>query len=302
MVEKNVSFKSDSHMLSGTILLPDNQGVFPCVLLIAGSGQVDRNENHKNIHLNVFFDIANHLVKHGIATFRYDKRGVGESRGNYYETGFYDNVNDALSAFELISAQSEIDKNGIYILGHSEGALITVRILGQKHDAAGGILLGGAAHSGEEILRWQLKEVVKNMRGFNKFIIKLFKIDVVKQQQKYFNKIKSSSKNTIRIQLVNKLNAKWFREFLSYDPLNDLKNIESPILAITGEKDIQVPPSDLDLLKELIKSNVVIYKLPDITHILRIDKNEPKISDYKNQVKYPVDKQILEIICEWVQN
>ena len=101
-LEREVVFSSDSVRLSGTLAIPDTGGRFPGVLLIPGSGQIDRNENHKKLRLNVFHDLSGFLAANGFATLRYDKRGVGSSGGKYWETGFYDNVSDALAALKLL--------------------------------------------------------------------------------------------------------------------------------------------------------------------------------------------------------
>ena len=91
-MERDVAFNSNSVRLAGTLAVPDTGGRVPVVLLIPGSGQVDRNENHKKFRLNVFYDLAKILANKGFASMRYDKRGVGASDGNYWETGYYDNV------------------------------------------------------------------------------------------------------------------------------------------------------------------------------------------------------------------
>ena len=77
MIEHEVEFRSDNYKIAGTVAFPSLDGSFPGVLLIPGSGQVDRNENAKKLHINVFKEIAFFLADNGIATLRYDKRGVG---------------------------------------------------------------------------------------------------------------------------------------------------------------------------------------------------------------------------------
>ena len=88
-IEQKITFLSDGLTLAGTVTLPDAQGTFPGVVLVPGSGQVDRNENAKKLAINAFSEIAADLASKGIASLRYDKRGVGESQGDFWETGFY---------------------------------------------------------------------------------------------------------------------------------------------------------------------------------------------------------------------
>lgn len=299
-MDKNVRFNSKEFQLAGTLSLPDKGDSIPTVLLIPGSGPVDRNENHKKIKLNVFYELSAFLSSHGFAVLRYDKRGIGESSGNYWETGFHDNISDVLNALEFLKSQKEIDAKKIFLLGHSEGAFISTHIAGSGRDIAGIIFLAGGAHSGEETLKWQAVKVVEGMKGFNKWLINLLHLDVTKSQQKQIDKIKKSTKDSYRIQLISKLNAKWMREFLAYDPADDLRKINVPVLAITGSKDIQVNSEDLIEMKEIIKSPYEYHILPDMSHLLRTETGEASISNYKNMVKHPIDQRVPQIILEWL--
>jgi pimeloyl-ACP methyl ester carboxylesterase len=299
-IEREIVFESGSLDLAGTLLLPRLAERSPGVVLIPGSGQVDRDENSKRLRINAFREIANYLAGEGVASLRYDKRGVGESDGDFWKTGFYDNVSDALSALSFLKSQNEIRSDKIFLVGHSEGALIATRLAGMDVDVAGAVLLAGASQSGEEILLWQTKQVTKGMKGFNKWLIDLLHIDVLKTQRIQLEKIKNSTKDWYRVQLIAKLNAKWMREFLSYNPAEDLSKIQVPVLAITGTKDIQVNPDDLDRMAGLVKSDFEWHKVPDLTHILRVEIGQPSLSTYKEQIRHPVDERILLILSDWL--
>jgi pimeloyl-ACP methyl ester carboxylesterase len=300
MIEQEVEFQSGNLKLSGTVTLPNLEGMFTGVVLIPGSGQVDRNENAKNMPLNALREIAHFLADNNIATFRYDKRGVGQSEGNYWETGFYENASDALSALDYLKSHTGILSDKIFLLGHSEGALISTKLAGDGCDVSGIILLAGTAQTGEETLKWQAQQVVKGLKGFNRWLINLLHIDVAKAQQKQLNKIKNSKKDWYRVQLIAKINAKWMREFLAYNPSNDLPKINVPILAITGSKDIQVNPEDLKKMATLVNTDFEYHELPDITHLLRIEKGIPSISTYKQQIKRPMNSDILSLVLTWL--
>ena len=301
MSERDVFFNSAGVQLAGTLATPAEGDKFPAVLLIAGSGMVDRDESHKKFPINALRDLSAYLTEHGIATLRYDKRGVGASEGDYWTTGFYDNVTDAMTALDFLKEQENIMADKVFLLGHSEGALISTRIAGQGTDVAGAILIAGAAHTGEDILVWQGEKVSKSMKGFMKWVIKLLRINVTKNQRKLIDKIKKSTKDKIRVQLIAKINAKWMREFLVYNPADDMPQIKVPVLAITGDKDIQVNPEDLKLMAELIKSPFEYHILSDVTHLLRVEEGEASISTYKKMVLKPLDPRILQLTEEWLQ-
>ena len=300
-MEREINFPSKGFQIAGTFSVPDSGSNLPAVLLIPGSGQIDRNENHKKLRLNLFNELSDYLTGKGFAVLRYDKRGVGSSSGNYWETGFYDNISDVLSALEFLRNQNEINASRIFLLGHSEGAFISTNIAGQGANISGIVLLAGGAHSGEETLKWQALKVVEGMKGLNKWLINIFHLDVAKSQQKQLDKIKKSTKDYYRIQMISKLNAKWMREFLMYDPSEDFSRINVPVLAITGEKDIQVNPQDLVLLKETVKSDYEYHILSDVSHLLRPEHGEPSLSHYKKMVQQPIDERIPEIIGNWLK-
>ncbi|MFZ7104853.1 MAG: alpha/beta hydrolase family protein [Peptococcaceae bacterium] len=301
MFEQEVEYKVGNNLFSATIALPAVDGKFPGVVLIPGSGQVDRNENVKGYPINIFKEIAHFLAENGIASLRYDKRGVGKSGGDYWSTGFYDNSGDVSSIISYFKNHSSINSESVFLLGHSEGAIIATRLAGTGTDVSGIILLAGSCQNGETLLKWQSRQVVKGLTGFNAWLIKTFHIDVAKAQQKQIDKIKKSTGDSLRIQLVNKINAKWMREFLDYNPAVDFPNVKCPILAITGSKDIQVDPADLKKMEQLVKTDFESHELADITHMIRPDKGKPSLSAYKTQMTMPMDAGILNIILNWLE-
>jgi pimeloyl-ACP methyl ester carboxylesterase len=302
MHEQDVRFKSNEIELAGTITLPDKDGSFPGVLFITGSGRVDRNENHRKIHINAFNDISHYLAGNGIASLRYDKRGVGQSQGDYWVTGFCDNAQDALAALRWFKQQKNIQPENIFILGHSAGALVAVRLAGGGAKVAGVILLSGGAQSGEAVLKWQAIQIVRSLEGLNGWLIRTFHIDVSQAQQKQIDKIKRSGKDWYRHRLLMKINARWLREFMAYDPAEDLPLITVPVLAITGSKDIQVDPADLERMAHLIKAPFERHLIQNMTHLLRIEEGEASISRYKEEVKKPIEPKLLEIVLHWLRN
>ena len=300
MTEQEITFTNDSLTLAGTLVLPEGAGPWPAVVMIPGSGPVDRNENHKKAALNVFNEFAGRLAEQGFASLRYDKRGVGASQGEYYTAGFHDNAADARAAYEWVCERPDINKSAVYLLGHSEGAYIAIRLAGEGLESAGVILLAGGARTGETELVWQAEQVIKGLKGFQKWLITTLHIDAAKQQRKTLEKIKQSTKDTYRVQLISKLNAKWMREFLAYNPAEDLADITAPVLAITGGKDIQVDPANIELMGNLVKGPYEPCLLPDVTHLLRAEAGEAGLATYKAQLTRPVDERITGKVLAWL--
>ncbi len=301
MIEREVSFDSGAVRLAGTLALPADQGQFPAVVLIPGSGEVDRNENHRKLPINFFREVAWRLGAQGLMTLRYDKRGVGASEGDFWETGFFDNVADASAAIAYVKYHERTRPDAVYLLGHSEGALIATRLAGQGAEVAGVILIAGSARPGEDLLKWQAQKVAQGLGGFNGWLIRTLHIDVLKAQRKQLERIKNSTKNSLRIQILAKVNAKWMREFMAYDPSEDLSRIRVSVLAITGAKDIQTDPADLKRMADLVRSDFEYHELSDLTHILRREEGPPTLSTYKKQVKRPTDPRVLDLVSDWLR-
>lgn len=299
--EREVTFDSNGIRLSGTLVLPDGAGPFPAVLMVVGSGRTDRDENAGKLKIDSFRQIASFLAEQGLASLRYDKRGVGASGGDFWSAGFGDNVADAAAGVACLREQADIDASRIFVLGHSEGAVIATRLAASDDKLAGAVLLSGFARSGEACLVWQAQRVAEGMTGFNRWLIDVLHIDVLKSQAKALRKIKESNKDTMRVQLVSKLNAKWFREFLTYDPAEDFGRIRVPVLAITGSKDIQTPPEDLETMERLVHGEIETHEVPDLTHMLRTDAGKPSLNTYREQVKRPVDATLLGLVGDWLR-
>ncbi len=297
--EQIISFQSRSLTLSGSFVLPGANDRYPAVLLIPGSGQVDRDENSPKIAINAMREIATLLADIGIASLRYDKAGVGASQGDFWTTGFYDRVTDAQAALAWLKANDRVMPDKIFLLGHSEGCGISIRIAGNGSEVAGIILLAGWACLSQDNLIWQAEKVIPGMRGLNGWLIRTLRIDIRKAQLKQYDKIRRSKKDMYR-QLNVKVNAKWLREFLSYNPADFLKNVSVPVLAITGSKDIQVNPADLTRMADLVKGEFEGHEIPDLTHVLRTDSGAPSLDTYAEQVKQPVDAGLLDLVIGWL--
>ena len=120
----------DGTQLAGTLQLPNppSEAPRPAVLLISGSGPLDRNSNTDAQSLNIASAIAEHLATLGIASLRFDKRGTGASGGDYATTGFNDETDDAATALHHLANLEGIDAGHIAVIGHSAGATIGIRL------------------------------------------------------------------------------------------------------------------------------------------------------------------------------
>ncbi|MBG0815539.1 serine aminopeptidase domain-containing protein [Planomonospora sp. ID82291] len=267
---------------AGTV--PGRRRPYPAALIITGSGPLDRDANHPRMPLRISRDLAHALARAGIASFRYDKRGAGESQGSFLAAGLTDNIDDARAALAWLRARPEIDPAAVFVIGHSEGAVIATALgaepaggvepagnagsaepagnagsaepagsaggaadTGGAADLAGIVLLSPMAKTGEETLTWQTRQVAGDLPAPVRVILRLLRTDVVAKQAEAVARLKATTTDVARVQ-GRKTNARWHREFIAFDPGPALRALRAPVLAVTGAADVQVDPADLDAI------------------------------------------------------
>ena len=162
-------------MLSGALTLPDGAAE-AVVLCLHGSGPMDRDQNVAGQKLDVFNTIAAHLAARDIATFRYDKRGCGESTGDYLSAGHFDLVADAIACLDFLEAGSLARFQRFYLLGHSEGTIIAAEVAAERGGVDGLVLLSPFVQRLEDILMalaGRVEAVLPAIPGFGGVIARL---------------------------------------------------------------------------------------------------------------------------------
>jgi pimeloyl-ACP methyl ester carboxylesterase len=290
-VEEEVAFAGGANdiTLAGTLTLPKGAGPFPAALLIAGSGPQDRDESLASHR--PFLLIADALTRKGIAVLRYDKRGVGKSTGNPDTATTLDLAADAQAALAFLKSRKEIDGSRIGLLGHSEGAIIAPYLAGHTKDVKWVVLLAAPATTGEQTLLNQ-SELIGRAGGLSEDQLDA---SLGFDQAAYALVRKEKDPNVLAEKLVGlvkdsgldaalppaaletqlrMLASPWFRFFLDYDPLPNLKSVSCPVLALYGQKDLQVAAkSNLPLVRQAfhdsLNTQAEARELPDLNHLFQ---------------------------------
>ncbi|RXJ04230.1 alpha/beta hydrolase [Anaerobacillus alkaliphilus] len=311
MKRKDENIKLSGKVTIGaTISFPETtEDQAPAVLFIAGTGPGDRDGNVGKFKLNIYKMIAEELTKAGVITIRYDKRGVGETEGDLNKSGMWDLVDDAQTALEYLRSHPNVDKEHIYVLGHSEGTMLATA-LNERTQVAGLILLCGAADTLENATKYQRELMYEEFnleKGFKGWLLK--KLNVVekseKNAQKIFNRMVETDKDMIRIQLIAKMPAKWFREHHNFDLFGVLKNTTCPVLAINGTKDVQTRLENVYEVPKLVKGPSEVHAIEGMNHILREQKETVSIQKikgfYKSQSNEPLHPELMLTITNWLK-
>jgi hypothetical protein len=267
---EEVTFESADASLAGTLTLPQGEGPFPAVILVTGSGPQDRNEDLGAMvpGYKPFEQIADHLTREGMAVLRYDDRGVGESTGDFTSATTSDFADDARAALDYLAGRPEIDASQIGILGHSEGSLVAAMVATSDADLAYAINLSGPAVSGYDIMLVQAQRVAEAsgapaeqvaqtkadqselldaaLSGDRDVLEQVLETVMRRQmdaltpeQRETIGDVESMMESNLKLQ-ADAMLGPWMQGFLRYNPAEDWKSVRIPVLALLGEKDVQV--------------------------------------------------------------
>ncbi len=306
--QKEVYFtnETDSVRLSGTLTVPHSGSIHPAVILVHGSGHTDRNETK----MGHFALLADCLSRQGFAVLRFDKRGVGSSTGNYDNATTYDFASDVEAGIKYLSNLSYINPDEIGIIGHSEGTLIASMVAAKSDDVAYIVMLGCMGVNGGEI-RLQQTQAIYSLNGVPESEINqtleqienyhtVIKSDIPSEEK--FNKIKSMYPD-LNNGLVDYLLKPWYMSFIQIEPYDYLNKVKCPVLALTGEKDLQCPPTlNLPHIKQALSdggnTEFTIATLPNLNHLFQTAKTGLPI-EYDN-ISEIIAPSALEMISGWM--
>jgi len=243
--------------LKGELMAPERRkGYKPAVvLIIAGSGPTDRNGNSiLGLHTDCYQQLAQGLNRQGIASMRYDKRWIGEStnfKGSLDSLRFEDYVNDARACIRQL--RTDTNFSSVYVIGHSEGALIGA-IASHEEKVDGFVSLAGVGFPAEGVLRKQLAQSGLDRAGVEKAL------DSLKKGKELY------------ISSWNK-----------YDPAREISKLKIPVMIIQGLRDLQVDRADAEKLAAGAPKAWVVY-MDSMNHVLKgvRDDKRANLSTYNH--------------------
>ena len=319
------------HTLAGTFTRPEEGGPFPAVVLISGSGPQDRDEalmGHRP-----FLVLSDHLTRRGIAVLRFDDRGVGESTGDHGAATSVDFASDALAGVAYLKGRDDVDPEAIGLAGHSEGGLIAPIAAVGSDDVAFIVLMAGPGVTGERILYAQSElisraagatdEQIENNQALQRTMFDILKSepDIDRAEQLLTDAVRAAfdemseadraqagvtdeaTLEQVVSQQVTSFNTVWFRYFLTYDPAPVIEQVAVPVLAINGEKDLQVPYEEnlREIEAALVRggnANYEVRALPDLNHLFQHSETGSPTEYATIDETWSVES--MELIADWV--
>lgn len=285
--ETEVTLQTGSGVIYGTLTIPEKPRRMPVALIIAGSGPTDRDGNNPVMRNNSLKLLAAELAKKGIASLRYDKRGIAASKAaltGEKDLRFDDYVSDAGEWIQLLKKDKRFSE--IIVIGHSEGSLIGM-LAGTSADKF--ISIAGFGQSADLILKEQLGSQPKMVQDLSFPIIDSLKngktVDSVPPI------LKSLFRPSVQPYMIS-----WFR----YDPRIEIRKLSVPVLIIQGTNDIQVGVENARQLSDANREAELLL-IDNMNHIFRITDGDrmANIATYSN-IELPVSRELAEAVTGFI--
>jgi pimeloyl-ACP methyl ester carboxylesterase len=310
--------------LAGTLTIPAGRGPFPAVVLVPGSGREDRDESF--VGHKPFLVFADYLARHGIASLRYDDRGVAKSTGIFAGATSADLANDAEAAVHFVESQPDVARSKVGIVGHSEGGMIGAMIAARSPDVAFLVMLAAPGLPGDSVVMLQ-KQALFTHNGLDPVQMR----QAMRFTRQVYDLAKSnldSATATTKIQALTRnyiaslsgdeqanadndgleasaaaVTGAWFRYLLRYDPRTAIDRVHVPVLAVGGALDDQVTsrenlPAIDAALKAAGNRDYRIVTVPNVNHSLQTvpsaGNTDPEAIDET------VSPAVLDLVTSWI--
>jgi uncharacterized protein len=286
--------------LPGTLAVPKGPGPFPAVVLVQGSGPLDRDET---VGPNrPFRDLAWGLASRGVAVLRYDKRTYAypaqtASRLSTF-TVQQESIDDALAAVKLLRGLPDIDSERIFVLGHSLGGTVAPRIAQQDHDLAGLIILAGATRPLEDLILEQ-ERYLASLNGGPTSSQQNSRSELEAQVARV--KASDLSPSTPAQDLPLGIPAAYWLDLRGYRPQTVAQALDLPLLVLQGGRDYQVTGADFAGWRSALSgdANAKLTLYPELNHLFATGTGKSTPSEYERPGH--VAEQVIADIAAWIR-
>lgn len=307
---------ADGVELAGTLTLPPGDAAHPAAILVSGSGPQNRDEaifGHRP-----FLVLADYLTRRGVVVLRYDDRGVAASTGDFASATSPDFADDAEAAVRYLRLRAEVRPGAIGVIGHSEGGAIAQLVASRLPELGYIVLLAGPGVRGDSLLALQIEALnraaqvpeetrvarMSLQRQLLDIGMKDIDPELAREQLAAVVEAEAPDMDAARVQAeARALTSPWMRWFLHYEPHRILRELELPVLAINGSKDLQVVAGPnlagiSDALREGGNPDHEVVELEGLNHLLQT-ADTGLVAEY-GQIEETMAPVALETIGDWI--
>jgi uncharacterized protein len=270
----------------------------PAIVLVAGSGPVDRDESVAGIA--IFAQLSAALADAGYAVLRYDKRGVGQSGGREESATLADYTDDLVAAVKFLAKRKDIDRRRISVVGHSEGGLVGLLAARREKRIAALVLVAAPGTTGAELVLEQQQHLLD--RSTLSADEKAAKVAL--QRRVHEAVLSAKGWDEVPEPVRKQAETPWFSSFLRFDPAAVVPRVKQPLLIVQPALDRQVPPHHADKLAALAnaRKNVPatsVVTLPGVNHLL-VPAVTGEVDEYGTLPSRTITPDAAAKIVEWL--
>ena len=299
----------DEFELPGTLTVPvGGEGPFPLVIIVHGSGPGNR-DGEMGPAIKVYRDLAEQLASHGIASIRYDKRTRVHGQRIAADVNFTvkeETIYDVIFAAELALQLDNIDKDKIYVAGHSLSGYLVPRIFAAdiNNIIAGYIFLAGNARPLTELVLEQLDYLFEIDPAVTD-AVKVFFMNQIQAAVDAVLNLTEADRGTAVVMMEGIIPAypSYWLDLADYDPLEEIKNVDAPLLFLQGSSDYQITEVDFNLWKTALegRENATFILYQNLTHAFTFTEQQKGTpADYMAEAT--VDARVARDIADFIKN
>ncbi|HSC29282.1 MAG TPA: alpha/beta fold hydrolase [Vicinamibacterales bacterium] len=299
--DSDVVIPGNGFNLAGTLTMPPSPGRLrhPTVVLVAGSGSVDRDKNVAGIP--IFSQLAGALAGQGFLVLRYDRRGVGQSGGRTETATLQDYSDDVVAIVRWLRRRDDVDRERLTVMGHSEGGIVAMLAAARERRIQSLVLIATPGTTGAELILEQQQRQLASM-----------KLPEAEQQEKIAlqKKIQQAVATgrgweDVPPELRRQADTPWFRSLLLFDPARTMARLRQPILIVQGDLDTQVLPHHAEKLASYAQARrndapVEVVHLSGVNHLM-VRAATGEVQEYAELTERQISDEATKAITEWLK-
>lgn len=270
----------------------------PAIILVAGSGTVDRDETVAGIP--IFAQFAGALADAGYLVVRYDKRGLGQSGGRPESATLADYAEDVRAVVRYLGERKDVDDKRITVVGHSEGASVAMIAAERDKKIRALVLMAGPGTTGAELILEQQKHALDR----SKLSDEDRQARIGLQLRLQAAALSGQGWDGIPPEMRRAAESPWFASVLQFDPAKTMAKLKQPILIVQGDLDALVPAHHADKLAALAKARkkapaVQLARFPSLNHLL-VPAKTGEVDEYATLDTKAIAPDVPAKIAAWI--